>query len=116
MQVALIVGLCIGLGLLLLLVIAAIAIVVECRRRRKPGYGASERNAAFAAGDERGRGGGRYLELEEDDRANPAAGNNNADDQACARAADEPGEDKKYISLVADPAYNVPPYYSSVKA
>jgi len=87
--------------------------VVEYRRRRKPGYGASERNAAFAAGDERGRG-ERYLELEEDDRANPA-GNNNANDQACARAADEPDENKKYTSLEADPAYNVSPYYSSVK-
>ena len=88
--------------------------MVEYRRRRKPGYGASERNAAFAAGDERGRGGERYLELEEDDRANPAGGNN-ANDQACARAADEPDENKKYTSLEADPAYNVSPYYSSVK-
>lgn len=105
---SLIVGLCVGLGLLLLviiIIIIIIAVVVACRRRRnKQNDGRPERNMAFA-------------ELEEDDRnscANPAAANeiqNNANEFASARA----DENKKHITLgESDPAYSNTPHYSSL--
>jgi len=117
--VALIIGLCVGLGVLLVVIIIIIAAVVACRRRcNKQREGTMDRNAAFAAGyNDRGE---PYSELEEDDRNSchsPTATNEiqNMNDQACARV-DEPDEYKKYINLgEPDPAYNSTPYYSSLR-
>ena len=116
-KVALIVGLCVGLGLLLLLVIVVIVVVVACRRHRnKRTEQGADRNVAFTGNERRER----YVELDEDDGnhvANPAAANeiHNNNEFACARA-DEPCEDKKYTTLGdLDPAYNNPPSYSALE-
>ena len=116
-KVALIVGLCVGLGLLLLLVIVVIVLVVACRRHRnKRTEQGADRNVAFTGNERRER----YVELDEDDGnhvANPAAANeiHNNNEFACARA-DEPCEDKKYTTLgELDPTYNNPPCYSALE-
>ena len=119
-KVALIIGLCVGLGVLLVVIIIIITVVVACRRcRNKQHDGETERNIAFAAGYNDRRE--PYRELDEDDRNschNPAAANvmqNNMNEQACARV-DELDENKKYINLgEPDPPYTSSPYYSSLR-
>jgi len=114
-KVALIIGLCVGLGVLLVVIIIIIAVVVACRKRCcKQQERGTDRNIAFAAGYNDHRE--PYRELDEDNRNswhNPAAANeiqNNMSEQACARV-DEPDEKKKYINL-GEPD---PPYYSSLR-
>lgn len=115
-KVALIVGLCVGLGLLLLVAIIIAVVVVYLRRRNKETEETAQRNVAFAAGNDRGER--PYVELEEDDRsycASPAVASEIQNNVNGARAA-EPDDNKMYIGIEPpDPAYNSTPYYSSMQ-
>jgi len=94
-KVGLIIGLCVGLGLLLLVIIIIAVLVVCCMRRKKQTEERAQRNVVFATGNDRGQR--PYVELEEDNRsygANPAAAS----------------------GLDPNPAYNsTPPSYSSLQ-
>ena len=114
-KVGLIIGLCVGLGLLLLAIIIIAVLVVCCMRRKKQTEERAQRNVVFATGNDRGQR--PYAELEEDNRgycAIPAAASETQNNINGAYAA-EPDENKMYVGLYPDPTYHSTPCYSSLQ-